>query len=222
MATRGNIGLRKKDGSLIAVYNHFDSYPSKLLVDVSKYLAAHSIEEFEALLRKGGKEQGFSYFPETYNDDDDDWLITDDEEIKTQSHVYIFNEDKELVEVYKYGKEQDLEDFKEYVNVKEQIDTPTSSFKNCIFVGSVAENLLEGENVYIIGLNSSKDLVKESNITIIGDNIDNVTDQDNPNLLMLFPGKLAIGKTLFGKPIGDSFTSLAEVLRQEVEEQLKK
>ena len=49
----------------------------------------------------------------------------------------------------------------------------------------------------LIGRNAGSDLIDATGVVIIGDDIRDL-DPDNPNLIILIPGKLAIGKTVAG------------------------
>ncbi len=60
-------------------------------------------------------------------------------------------------------------------------------------------NLTIGNNNIFIGDYAGYDFVGESNIVIIGDNIRNLNSDHNNNVLF-FSKRVAIGKTLFGKP----------------------
>jgi hypothetical protein len=61
------------------------------------------------------------------------------------------------------------------------------------------KNILGGCNNVIMGLDAGLDFTTESNKVIIGDNIRSM-DKTQPNVLFI-GDHVAIGKTLFGKPI---------------------
>jgi len=103
MSTRSHIGYIKKDGSIVATYNHYDSNPSHLLKDLFAFINENGIEDFCNTIDRGGRRSGFRYFPDTFDGDDGDWTITDradlgDDDIE---FIYLFSaETGELVEAY--------------------------------------------------------------------------------------------------------------------------
>jgi len=71
---------------------------------------------------------------------------------------------------------------------------------------------MEYSNCILIGLNAGADLTTENGVVIIGDNIRSF-DRSKNNDVIFFQDKMAIGKTIFGKPC-NLYDLIAEFLKQ--------
>ena len=96
MSTRGYIGRLNEDGSVDAIYNHFDSYFDELGKDLLKNFDTK--EKVDALIARGSgsyvlDEEGYNDEPKSYHYDSiDDYLNELDHDIFAE-YIYLFTTD---------------------------------------------------------------------------------------------------------------------------------
>lgn len=113
MSTRSHIGYVNDDGSVVAVYCHFDGYPEETLSNLMAFVTERGIEALVDEVDRGVREAGIRSFhaggAETYGDfrgeksEGDEWKTTDRADLN-HDYAYIFSRKTgELTEGYQYG-----------------------------------------------------------------------------------------------------------------------
>jgi len=98
----------REDGTICAVYHHWDGYPEQLLVNLITYIHNRGVTSFIAKVREGRAGGGFSVFPDQpYKDKEtQSWQRPDIRGQLNQDYAYLFSERTgEFVEFYKSGGE---------------------------------------------------------------------------------------------------------------------
>ena len=126
MSTRCHVGYIDK-GEMVAVYSHWDGYPSGVLRSVLDLVENKGIESLVSELERGRMEGGIrswdSTGAETYGDmrnDSSDNLwewATNDRKHLNNDYAYIFDRQSGcLVETYEYGTKVPVQDILAKVN----------------------------------------------------------------------------------------------------------
>lgn len=72
MSTRSTIGYVKKDGSVTAVYCHYDGYPEHMVGAIEGFISLRGVQKFMSEVRraqkKGGVRSFHPYAIETFSD----------------------------------------------------------------------------------------------------------------------------------------------------------
>jgi hypothetical protein len=126
MATRCHVGYID-NGEMVAVYSHWDGYPSGALQSILSLVESQGIETLVSELERGRREGGIRSWSaggaETYGDMRDEastnlweWAVSEREHLDND-YAYIFDRKSGcLVETYRYGKKVPVKDILTQMN----------------------------------------------------------------------------------------------------------
>ena len=130
MATRSTVGYTKKNGEeAVAVYCHWDGYPSAMVPAIERFIALKGVRKFMAEIRRGVKQGGIRSVSantiETYGDmrnetsEGDEFLRTRNEIDLGQYDEYCYLVDSKtgkITEFYDHKGQQSLETMRSLVD----------------------------------------------------------------------------------------------------------
>lgn len=116
MSTRSVIGVVDADGSVKAVYCHFNGYPSHMVSAITGYVSRNGYEDFSVLISRaineGGMRQMDANAAETYGRKEDPatWSYTRDDIANGchQEWCYLVGRNCEIVEIYNRDNSKNL------------------------------------------------------------------------------------------------------------------